>query len=139
MAGRPKLFNDKEKWCSKCEKWLPLDAFGVNRGTPSGRQDYCRTCHATFNEAKFWDTVKRYEQLLREKYSMTPGDYLEQWRRQDKKCPICGCALALYNRDTHVHAVAEARWLLCPRCDRGMTSFEDNAGFLEKAAGLLKG
>ena len=37
-----KRFNDKEKWCPKCEKMLPLEEFGVDKHAPSGRDCYCK-------------------------------------------------------------------------------------------------
>jgi T5orf172 domain len=49
--GRRKLFDDQSKWCNKCSQQLPLDAFGFNRRTASGRQDYCISCHAKYYES----------------------------------------------------------------------------------------
>ena len=130
--GRKRLFNDKEKWCNKCSKWLPLDAFGENRRTASGRQDYCKTCHNAYT-GSFWAKVAAFEQLLEQKWRMSPGDYLELWRSQDKKCLICGAALTLYHRDTHVHVFGYQKRLLCTTCNRGMECFKDDPGLLMKA------
>jgi Recombination endonuclease VII len=130
--GRKRLFNDKEKWCNKCSKWLPLDAFGENKRTASGRQDYCKTCHNAYT-GSFWAKVAAYEQLLAQKWRMTPGDYLERWRLQDKKCIICGAALTLYHRDTHVHVFGYQKRLLCTTCNKGMECFRDDPSLLVKA------
>jgi len=130
--GRKRLFNEKEKWCNKCSKWLPLDAFGENRRTASGRQDYCKTCHNAYT-GSFWAKVAAFEQLLEQKWRMSPGDYLELWRSQDKKCLICGAALTLYHRDTHVHVFGYQKRLLCTTCNRGMECFKDDPGLLMKA------
>jgi Recombination endonuclease VII len=130
--GRKRLFNDKEKWCNKCQKWLPLDAFGENKRTASGRQDYCKTCHNAYT-GSFWAKVAAYEQLLQQKWRMSPGDYLELWRIQDKKCAICGAALTLYHRDTHVHVFGYIKRLLCTTCNRGMECFRDDPSLLMKA------
>ena len=130
--GRKRLFNDKEKWCNKCQKWLPLDAFGENKRTASGRQDYCKTCHNAYT-GSFWAKVAAYEQLLAQKWRMTPGDYLDLWRVQDKKCIICGAALTLYHRDTHVHVFGYQKRLLCTTCNKGMECFRDDPSLLVKA------
>ncbi len=130
--GRKRLFDDKSKWCNKCQKTLPLDAFGENRRTASGRQDYCKTCHNAYT-GSFWAKVAAYEQHLEKKWRMTPGDYLELWRSQDKKCIICGASLTLYHRDTHVHAFGYQKLLLCTSCNRGMECFKDDSRLLVKA------
>jgi hypothetical protein len=132
--GRKRLFDDKArtKWCNKCSKTLPYDAFGENRRTASGRQDYCKTCHNTYT-GSFWTKVAAYEQLLEQKWRMSPNDYLELWRSQDKKCAICGSSLTLYHRDTHVHAFNYRRHLLCTTCNRGMECFRDDPGLLLRA------
>jgi hypothetical protein len=130
--GRKRLFTSTEKWCNKCSKWLPLDAFGENKRTASGRQDYCKTCHNAYT-GSFWAKVAAYEQLLAQKWRMTPGDYLELWRLQDKKCIICGAALTLYHRDTHVHVFGYQKRLLCTTCNKGMECFRDDPSLLVKA------
>lgn len=130
--GRKRLFNEKEKWCNKCQKWLPLDAFGENKRTASGRQDYCKTCHNAYT-GSFWAKVAAYEQLLEQKWRMSPNDYLELWRLQDKKCIICGAALTLYHRDTHIHVFGYQKRLLCTTCNRGMECFRDDPSLLMKA------
>lgn len=130
--GRKRLFTSTEKWCNKCQKWLPLDAFGENKRTASGRQDYCKTCHNAYT-GSFWAKVAAYEQLLAQKWRMTPGDYLDLWRSQEKKCVICGASLTLYHRDTHVHVFGYSKRLLCTTCNRGMECFRDDPSLLVKA------
>jgi hypothetical protein len=69
---------------------------------------------------------------------MSPGDYLELWRSQDKKCAICSAALTLYHRDTHVHVFGYAKRLLCTTCKRGMECFRDDPTLLVKALEHIK-
>ena len=115
-----------------------MAAFGVNRSTPSGRQDYCKTCYATRDKDKFWATVHRYEQILHDEYSMTPGEYLDLWRQQRKQCPICDAPLILYSRNTRIRIIGTAKRLLCVRCDRGMSGFNNDLKRLERAVELLR-
>jgi hypothetical protein len=134
--GRRRLFNDKEKWCNKCSKWLPLDAFGDNRRTASGKQDYCKTCHSAYGDG-FWGKVETINKTLAEKFGMQPGDYLEQWKSQNKQCAVCSGVLILYQRDTHVHIVGPKKMLLCANCDAGLTAFGDDPKVLQWATILL--
>jgi hypothetical protein len=131
--GRKRLFNEREKWCNKCKKWLPLDAFGDNRKTASGKQDYCKTCHGTYSDA-FWGKVAAIDQVLKEKFGMEPGEYLEQWKKQNKRCAVCEAAIILYQRDTRVHIMVGEKLLLCANCDAGLTAFGDNPQTLRRAA-----
>jgi hypothetical protein len=135
--GRRRKFTDTEKYCNKCGKWLPLDAFGENRRTASGRQDYCKTCHNAYT-GSFWAKVAAFEQLLEQKWRMSPGDYLELWRAQDKKCLICDAALTLYHRDTHIHVFGVQKRLLCTTCNKGMECFKDDPALLTKALEQIK-
>src|SRR5208283_5174330 len=130
--GRKRLFDEHSKWCNKCSKRLPLDAFGENRRTASGRQDYCKTCHNAYTGSS-WAKVAAYEQHLAQKWRMTPGEYLELWRSQDKKCLICDASLTLYHRDTHIHVFGIQKNLLCTTCNTGMERFKDVPNLLMKA------
>lgn len=134
--GRRRLFNDKEKWCNKCKSWRPLDAFGDNRRTASGKQDYCKTCHSGYSDA-FWGKVATIDATLREKFGMEPGDYLEQWRKQGKRCLICEGAIILYQRDTRVRVIGSSKILVCSRCDAGLEAFGGDASILLRAAQLV--
>jgi hypothetical protein len=137
-VGRKRLFNEHSKWCNKCEKWLPLDAFGENKRTASGRSYYCRTCHNTYC-GTFWTKVHTYDAFLEREYLMKPGQYLELWRHQDKKCPICDLALVLYNRKTLVDFRDGRVWgLLCADCMEGLKSLKISPELLAKAIQYLK-
>jgi hypothetical protein len=40
----PRKFTDTEKWCPRCESWLPYASFGPNSHTASGLRVYCLQC-----------------------------------------------------------------------------------------------
>ncbi len=137
--GRKRLFDSEKKWCAKCEKWLILDAFGHNKRTVSGRSHYCKTCHNTYCKT-FWTKVHAYDAFLEREYHMQPGDYLELWRKQDKKCAVCDTALVLYNRKTVVDfRDGQARGLLCANCAEGLRRLTFSAEMLAKAIRYLEG
>ena len=124
--GRKRLFDDKLKWCNKCEKWLPLGAFGENKRTASGRSYYCRTCHNTYY-GTFWTKVNAYDAFLEREYHLKAGEYLELWRHQDKKCPVCDSPIILYNRKTVVDfRGGKVRGLLCVDCQKGIEALGAN-------------
>jgi hypothetical protein len=135
--SRKRLFDDKKKWCNRCKKWLILGAFGVNRRTASGKQDYCKTCHGAFFKIPWWKRVKAIDAMLLEKFHMMPGEYLEQWRHQDYQCATCRAALILYQRDTHVHVMGGVKLLVCSECDKGLTALQDDPVILQRAIALL--
>jgi len=128
--GRKRLFNEKEKWCNKCKKWLPLGAFGENKRTASGKSHYCKTCHNAYC-GTFWTKVKVQDAYLLAQFNMQPGEYLNMWRTQNQQCPICERPLVLYNRKTvvdyrdgHVHG------LICSDCQKGLQVFQDSKTLL---------
>jgi len=45
-------YTDKEKWCSRCEKWLSHDSFYHHPSAPSGLDAYCKACHASYGKEK---------------------------------------------------------------------------------------
>jgi hypothetical protein len=135
--GRKRLFTDREKWCNRCRGWLSLDAFGTNRRNASGKQDYCKTCHGS-GTTTWWEKVASIDKLLLTKFQMQPGEYLDQWRHQERRCVACKAALILYQRDTRVHALGQRRLLLCADCDKGLTAFHDDIGVLQRVIALLK-
>lgn len=52
-----RMFTDTEKWCPKCESWLPHGAFNASRQSASGLQAYCRDCMRTY--------VREYKRKVR--------------------------------------------------------------------------
>jgi hypothetical protein len=44
--GRGRKFTSDRKWCNGCGHWHLFADFGDNKHTASGKQDYCKACHA---------------------------------------------------------------------------------------------
>jgi len=137
--GRKRLFNDKEKWCSKCSKWLPLNDFWANSNTLSGRQDYCKTCHDPYIDHS-------YEKQVLQKRNLSVADYTQLWEVQDRRCAICGLPIVLCTQNEqgtkasldHNHTTDQVRGLLCQPCNHGLGSFKDSIPNLERAIAYLK-
>jgi len=51
MQHKKQIIHDKLK-CSKCGYWLPLDEFGNNKATSTGKQSYCKSCRKGSYDSK---------------------------------------------------------------------------------------
>lgn len=41
-----------QKHCSRCHRWLPIEAFAIRKASSDGRQNYCRECHSAWSRAR---------------------------------------------------------------------------------------
>jgi 5-methylcytosine-specific restriction endonuclease McrA len=55
------LTGDRWKFCVRCERMKPRDAFDIHRGLSSGRQSECRACKVAIN--RFGNPVRTQDQL----------------------------------------------------------------------------
>ncbi|WP_405888419.1 endonuclease VII domain-containing protein [Streptomyces longwoodensis] len=62
--------------CSRCETYLPREAFASNKSMPDGLQAYCRKCSAEYYRQRQEAKGKK----VREKIAVPPGH---------KRCPQC--------------------------------------------------
>ena len=137
--GPQPKFDKEKKWCNRCKAWLPLDDFGDNKSTASGKAYYCKVCHNLYCR-RFWTTVQAYEHILMRDYKLTPQGYLAFWNIQGKKCAVCAGELTLYNRATCVDydsATGRTRGLLCADCYAGIGKLKNSPELLLKAARYL--
>ena len=65
------------KKCTKCEKFLPKDNFGVRSGRDGARQSICRVCECEYgkkyakdNRKKITENRREYQKEYREKYKV---------------------------------------------------------------------
>jgi hypothetical protein len=137
--GPQPKFNDREKWCAKCTKWLPLGDFGDNKRTASGKATYCKTHHNAYCRS-YWTSVQAYEHVLMRDFQLSPEGYLALWRKQDHQCAVCANDLSLYNRNTQVDwdaANQRVRGLMCADCSAGLKKFRNSIGLLQAAVQYL--
>ncbi len=142
--GRQRLFNDKEKWCNKCESWLPLEEFGVNKRRPSGRADYCKSCIDT----NYHEGVSFSDYYRQRQYNLSPEQHKTLLDRQGRQCAICDQPFLVYeDRRGHQfqtscvdrnHKTGFVRGLLCRRCNMMLGHLNEDVTKLEKAIQYLK-
>ncbi|MGI5233730.1 endonuclease VII domain-containing protein [Actinoallomurus sp. CA-142502] len=103
--------------CSRCNVFLSIDSFGINRATPDGRHYACRECQT----------------LLR--FNINRLQYETMWRKQGGKCKICGNVCPAHGDRLavdHDHACCQED-RSCGRCIRGLLCMPCNT-----AIGMLK-
>lgn len=127
-----RLFNDKEKHCNRCKKWLPLDNFGKNRSTSSGRTDYCKSC---IKEA-YYGGLSSTEYNRQRAFKISPEDYSIMLTKQDSQCAICRRKKPLCV--DHNHKTGFVRGLLCKYCNVMLGVLNDDVTALERAIQYLK-
>lgn len=69
------------KKCPKCKQFLPLDAFGKNKGTKDGLQVYCRKC-CSIRDKQFKEKHPDRKREFRNKYYQEHKDHIKEY---DKK------------------------------------------------------
>lgn len=116
-----------QKWCARCQQFLPLDSFA-----PSGDrvQAYCGPCTQAYN----------HEYRMVRDYGITTDRYLALVEAQQGRCAIC--LTKPRNRKLavdHDHKSGEVRGLLCTRCNHGLLGkAHDSASMLFRALSYLQ-
>lgn len=122
-------FEGEGKTCSKCNTYLPLDAFGSHSGANFLRAE-CRKCN---NE------LHKIREHLKNKYGMPEEGYV---------CPICkGSEADVVGKGgkrngswvlDHCHSTESFRGWLCHKCNRSLGGFDDDIDKLKNAIQYLK-
>ena len=72
---------------------------------------------------------------VRKYFNITEEYYLQMYKQQNGKCPICDVMLDRHSSDVdHCHSFNRVRGLLCRRCNLGIGLFEENKEWLKKAS-----
>lgn len=90
------------------------------------------------------DKVAQYK--WKERYGITPAQYMEMLHIQNNRCAICGNEeTARHNRSKevqklavdHCHITGKVRGLLCQDCNRGIGKFQEDPVRLQNAITYL--
>jgi|SRR6185436_19392781 len=104
-----------DKFCPKCEDWLPVDNFSEHASTSDGLRNTCKKCHALH------------------KYGLNENTYQKLFTNQNGKCAVC--EISLQGKKIcidHDHSCCPG-WNTCGKCIRGILCYGCNT-----AEGLLK-
>lgn len=121
--------------CRVCGDSKPPESFPLNRGSSSGRQAYCKPCHAAAQRARKIRDPERYRRVemkafLLLNYGLTVEAYEEMLARQGGVCAICGEHRTLKRQNRlhvdHDHVTRRVRGLLCSRCNSAVGMLADN-------------
>ena len=75
---------------------------------------------------------------LRRKFNLTLQQFNDMVIAQNSKCDICGEPFVKIPNIDHDHATGLVRGLLCGNCNRGLGSFKDDTGRLDRAKAYLQ-
>lgn len=124
----------REKWCSRCDRVLPLDGFNVSREKRTGRVTHCRDCASTQNgtdEAKLRRNAR--------KFGLTAAEWEAMRDAQDGVCAICKTLRGHKGLVVdHDHATGVVRALLCGPCNITLGLMLDEPERLRAAAEYLE-
>lgn len=123
----PASVPEGQKWCPDCGGVFDLDYFARNRTQVSGRNPYCKKCHA----------VRSRQSHLRRKYGLTPADVDRMLEEQGGLCKICREAPGVHV--DHDHATERVRGLLCFNCNGALGQFRDRPDLMLRASMYLQG
>ncbi|MUN37674.1 hypothetical protein GNZ18_13800 [Actinomadura sp. NEAU-AAG5] len=125
------------KYCPRCEKVQPVDAFGKNRAEASGLTNYCRPCH---NKVMAEQRDRKYgggrNYQLRLRYGLSAEQVDQMIAGQGGICVICLRAEARHV--DHNHLTGVVRRILCFRCNGALGQFHEDPRCLGDAADYLE-
>jgi hypothetical protein len=157
-----------EKPCSSCEEVKPLDGFGPDRRTRTGRAAKCRACarevarqfFSRFPEkerrrrerqseyGRLWyernrdRMVARFREASLRRYGLTTDGYRKLLAAQKGSCAICRASgPGRGNRRflvDHDHQTGVVRGLLCHLCNVAIGHFRDDVTIVERAVAYLR-
>jgi hypothetical protein len=145
------------KRCSCCKKLKRKKAFHKCSSRKDGVQRHCKVCRKKIdhdryaaNPEKHRETRKKYAKThkkelrhyqIEKKYGITAEQWDKLFKKQGKKCAICGSKRSgnKHGWDTdHNHETGKARGILCHGCNVLLGGAKDSIRVLRKAIKYLK-
>jgi hypothetical protein len=124
-------------YCPGCTVVKPLDDFGRNRASRTGRTSYCKPCHNAKGKetyTRLYGSTRDYH--LRRRYGITSADVDAMIAAQGGVCALCG-----ERKPEHVdhdHVTGRVRGVLCFCCNQGLGNFRDRPDILRTAITYLE-
>ena len=154
------------KRCSRCKSTKPLEEFPNNKSMDDGRNPYCKVCTYEYQKqrrdrdpeilakraaaAAARTPEARRDFHLRRAHKITLQQYKEMYSAQEGKCKICQTKeedeLKLQVDHDHKCCPTKAwscgkciRGLLCAKCNRGLSFFNDDPALFSAAIKYITG
>lgn len=120
----PTKSNNKEKWCNKCKRFIPLDSFNFRSKGPTFRSAYCKDCERRYHRIHS-TTENRKRYILKFRYGISQEQYDQMQKQQDYKCWICDRKGVRKLAVDHDHKTGKVRGLLCQGCNVMLGYYSD--------------
>lgn len=134
---RPRTVAEGFRWCPRCERACPLEAFGRNRAAANGLTAYCKPCHnltSRENRERLHGSTRNYH--LTARYGLTAVQVDELVAAQGGLCAICRKRAP--GHVDHDHETGRVRGVLCSGCNQGLGNFRDDTAALRAAIDYLE-
>jgi len=96
------------RFCSGCQRFVPLPGWFLNAGSKTGLSSYCTACMR----------IKSAESHLKRKHGLCTSTRRQIYESQNGVCAICRHAPAAHV--DHDHESRHTRGLLCFNCNAGL-------------------
>ena len=143
-------------YCSGCDQYLELSAFGKDRTNVTGFRSRCNQCrnhqrreNRKKNRQKFLEYENRPKaklqtrnNTLKRKYKITVEDFDRMLAEQNNVCKLCGQQEKHKSKRNltvdHCHITGKVRGLLCHRCNCTIGLARENVTVLKKMINYLE-
>jgi hypothetical protein len=134
--------NSLIKKCNHCLLEKEISLFTKNKSAKSGIGGHCLKCESIRTKNKRLKNPRSAREImLRNKYGISEGVYLDLLVAQNDKCKICMVPAKDLDKPLyvdHCHTSGLIRGLLCHFCNSGLGYFKDDMATLLQAAEYLK-
>jgi hypothetical protein len=124
-------------YCPACTAVKPLEEFGRNRASRTGRTAYCKPCHNAKGKetyTRLYGSTRDYH--LRRRYGITSADVDALIAAQGGVCALCRERTP--EHVDHDHLNGRVRGVLCSCCNQGLGNFRDRSDILRTAIDYLE-
>ena len=136
------LFPDTPRWCNRCERLLPREAFNRDTTNKDGLNSHCRDCNSATKRAAYTPAAAlRFSERHRQRtYSLSPDAFDAMVAAQQNRCAICDRDMGggRQRHIDHCHDTGRVRALLCRQCNSALGYAEDSPERLRAMADYIE-
>jgi Recombination endonuclease VII len=135
------LFPETTRWCSKCSRHLPFEAFNRAARSKDGLHSHCRECHSQANKRLYSTRARTFAvSHIQRTYGLSPEEFAAMVAAQGNRCAICDrdMGAGMSRHIDHCHATGRLRGLLCTRCNGALGMAGDSPERLRAMADYIE-